>query len=383
MCVDPRRGALPSRTTFLGSFVAGSVFASAAFAVAGSSARADAASPVALPDPPTGMTPANARAAAIAASSPFVTATYARLHGLANSIADPELRANVAELLADPKPTFAARYASDESRRALLDVCIGAGFVAAGAPLATLFPANTDGNSAPQPFWSAAGSYNGSHHAYPGGLAVHECFNATMATEFASTYDATYFGGTQTIDRDIAIGAALYHDVMKTIVFQWNDDGSLFAEGTIGETGAHHVLSGAEAIARGRSPRFVIALLSAHAAPSLGDEAKVVTWCRAAALIAGVDPVTYGLLRHDGSHLRLAPDFVSIEAFVNHLSDHDYVLSVHAMQTVLPELARHGADRWYTNDVLAKRSAIALYGILSTGGRPAFDREVAAALRRS
>jgi hypothetical protein len=124
--------------------------------------------------------------------------------------------------------------------------------------------------------------------------------------------------------------------------------------------------------------------LSAHAAPSLGDEAKVVTWCRAAALIAGVDPVTYGLLRHDGSDLRLAPDFVPIEAFVNHLSDHDdYVLSVHAMHAVLPELARHGGDRWYANDVLAKRSAIALYGILSTGGRPAFDREVVAAVRRS
>jgi len=383
MCVDATRSALPNRTTFLSSIVAGSAFASVAFAAAGSAVRADAVAPIALPDPPTGMTAANARAAAIAASSPFVAATYARIHALANSIVDPELRANVAELLADPKPTFAARYPTDESRRALLDICVSAGYVGAAAPLATIFPPNTDGNRAPQPFWSAAGSYNGSHHAYPGGLAVHENFNATMATEFASTYDTVYFGGTQAIDRDVAIGAALYHDVMKTIVFQWNDDGTLFPEGNIGDTGAHHVLSGAEAISRGRSPRFVIALLSAHAAPSLGDEAKVVTWCRAAALIAGVDPITYGLLRHDGTGLRLAPDFVPIEAFVNHLSDHDYVLSVHAMHAVLPELARHGADRWYSNDVLAKRSAIALYGILSTGGRPAFDREVEAAVRRS
>jgi hypothetical protein len=68
---------------------------------------------------------------------------------------------------------------------------------------------------------------------------------------------------------------------------------------------------------------------------------------------------------------------------VNHLSDHDYVLSVHAMHAVLPELARHGADRWYANDVLARRSAIALYEILRTGGRSAFDREVAATVRRS
>jgi hypothetical protein len=377
------RAVSPNRTTFLESIVAGSVFAGAAFAAVGSAVRADAVAPVALPDPPTGMTAANERAAGIAAASPFVAATYGRIHGLASSIVDPELRANVADLLSDPKPTFAARYPTDESRRALLDRCVSAGYVAAGAPLATIFPPNTDGNRAPQPFWGAAGSSTGSHHAYPGGLAVHESFNATIATQFASTYDSAYFGGNRAIDRDIAIGAALYHDVMKTIVFQWNDDGTLFPEGSIGDTGAHHVLSGAEAISRGRSPRFVIALLSAHAAPSLGDEAKVVTWCRAAALVAGVDPVTYGLLRHDGGGLRLAPDFVPIEAFVNHLSDHDYVLSVHAMHAVLPELARHGADRWYTNDVLAKRSAIALYGTLSTGGRPAFDREVAAAVRHS
>jgi hypothetical protein len=164
---------------------------------------------------------------------------------------------------------------------------------------------------------------------------------------------------------------------MKSIVFQWNADGTLFDEGTIADTGAHHVLSGAEAISRGRSARFVIALLSAHAAPSLGDEAKVVAWCRAAALVAGVDPVSYGLLRADKKGFALAPEFVPIEAFVNHLSDHDYVLSVHAMHAVRGELARHGGDAWYVNGVLSKRSAIGLYGVLSTGGRSAFDREVA------
>ena len=190
-----------------------------------------------------------------------------------------------------------------------------------------------------------------------------------------------YFSQTHGVDRDLIIGSAFYHDAMKTVVFQWNEDGTLFEELTIAGTGAHHILSGAQAILQKRSARFVITLLSAHAAPSLGDETKVVDWCRAASIVAGVDPVAYGLVRRNGSAFSLACDFVPIEAFISHLSDHDYVFSVHATHVVRAELeglrARHGSrDAWFLNTVLARESAIGLYRLLASQGRKAFTARV-------
>jgi hypothetical protein len=59
-------------------------------------------------------------------------------------------------------------------------------------------------------------------------------------------------------------------------------------------------------MARGLSPKFVITQASAHSNPTSGNEDKVVNWLRAAAIIAGIDPVAKGYLRVDGaSHLRL------------------------------------------------------------------------------
>jgi hypothetical protein len=370
MCVEivPSKG--PSRANFIGDMVA-----AAAFARMPAPSQALDYSAV-LPPPPGAMVSGNARAASIAASSPFVRQTYATTLGLANQIADTGLRASVIDLLRDPKPTFLKNYPTLEAREALRQAFVREKFVDEGVPLTGLFPPNADAQSAPQPFWSASGSADGSHHAYPGGLTVHECFNATMATHYARSYDDLYFSGRSVISRDTAIGTALFHDAMKSIVFQWNDDGTPFAEATICGTGAHHVLSGAEALARGRSARFVITLLSAHAAPSLGDEDKVVTWCRAAAMLAGVDPIRFGLLRLDNETYRLAPDAVPIEAFVNYLSDHDYVLSVHAMHVVRAALRPRVSDVWEINTILARRSAIALYQVLSDDGERGFDREV-------
>ncbi len=216
---------------------------------------------------------------------------------------------------------------------------------------------------------------------------MHESFNARVASAFASTYDRHYFGGRPTVSRDVVVAAALYHDIMKTVVFGWNDDGTTYDELAIAGTGGHHVLSGAEAIARGHDPRFVTTLLSAHAAPSLGDEAKVAAWCRAAAIVANVDPVAYGLVKRDGTAFALAADPVPLEAFVNHLSDHDYVLSVHAMHVVAGRLQQRwvrqpGLGRlaptfaWYRSMILTRTSAIAIYDTLERGGADAFDRTV-------
>ncbi len=377
MCVS-----LPTLSMNRGAFVR--VFASSLSPLAlGASSQSPAVregDTTALPSMPAGMLLANVRAARISAASPFVRRNYAAVEKLANDIGDPDLRTSVSSLLKDPHPAYASRHPGDRLQTELRDRLAREGFVKSDDPIMGIFPGRSDGRAS-QPFWSAPGSSTGSHHAYPGGLATHELFNASVAIGFAATYDRIYFTDTKTIDHDTVVAAALYHDIMKTVVFQWQDDGTLAKELTIAGTGAHHTLSGAEAIVRGRSPRFVITLLSAHAAPSLGEEAKVVQWCRAAAMIAGVDPVAFGLVVRDGYAHRLSSDFVPTEAFINHLSDHDYVLSVHAMIVVREQLARlrvryRARDLWFENAILAQSSAIALYQTLATNGRDAFDREI-------
>lgn len=352
-------------------------------------AAADGVPAAALPEPRGTLSRGNAAAARLARGSPLVAATFARTQALASSIEDPRLRAATLDLLRSPHAVYADRHPTRAARTAVRDELARAGFVAPDAPVRGIFPPATDpaATNSVQPFWSAPGSGEGSHHDYPGGLAMHESFNATIAQSLASTYDAHYFGGRPTVSRDAIVSAALHHDIMKTVVFGWNDDGTVDDELTIAGTGAHHILSGAEAIARGRDPRFVTTLLSAHAAPSLGDEAKVVAWCRAAAIVAGLDPVAGGLLTRDATGYALADQPVALEAFINYLSDHDYVLSVHAMHVVATRLQQRWNRQggltnlaptfaWYRSMVLSRATAIALYDTLARAGGDAFDRSI-------
>jgi hypothetical protein len=388
MCVSPSRGALFERAAFF-STIAGAAAPFSTVEAVQAAEQLDGS--IQLPPAPPNMSRGNARAAALAQRSRFVRTTYGFVENLARSIDDNALRQSVLDLLHDPTPQFSRAYPTEESRRALRDKFVAAGFIAANSPVEGIFPAGTmNRQNAPQPFWSTPGSVQDSHHAYPGGLAVHELFNSRMAVNFSQLYDRMYLSG-RPASRDVAIGAALYHDIMKSIVFQWNDDGTLFKELEIGGTGGHHVLSGAEAIVRKRSPKFVIALLSAHAAPSLGDEDKVVTWLRAAAMLAGVDPVEYELLRRDGDAYKLA-GYAPMEAFVNYLSDHDYVISVHAVHAVVPQLQRlapsYGFDpkgpdyMWWRNGILSFSGCIGLYNVLARDGERSFDRTVARVAQR-
>lgn len=387
MCVADGRAAFFSRPAFLGvlSGVAAPLIAGAGGVE--NAAAAERVPRVALPEPRTPLTRGNAAAASLARASNLVTTTYSRVEALANSIEDRTLRATVLELVRRPRPLYAERHPTPASRTAVRDALAREGFVAPGAPERGIFPAGTESETTAsvQPFWCAPGSSEGSHHDYPGGLAVHESVSAALAASFAATYDTQYFGGRPTVSRDTVIAAALYHDVMKTVVFGWNDDGTVFDELTIAGTGAHHVLSGAEAIARAHDARFVTTLLSAHAAPSLGDEPKVVAWCRAAAIVAGVDPVAFGLVKRDGSTYVLAADPVPLEAFVTYLSDHDYVLSIHAMRVVAARLQQRWSRvpalaglapsfPWYRSMILTRTTALALYDTLARHGSDAFDR---------
>ncbi|MBC5815820.1 MAG: hypothetical protein GIW97_04685 [Candidatus Eremiobacteraeota bacterium] len=293
------------------------------------------------------------------------------------------LRDGLWMLLMNPVPHYAIRLRAASARDALRQDLLAAGFIDKSDAIDAFMPTETDDfSTARQVFIATPGSAQDSHHAYPGGLVMHELFNAQSAIALADNYNREYFGGQKTVSRDIVVAAALYHDVMKTVVFQWGADGKLSFEPNIAGTGAHHVLSAAEAIARGHDAHFVTVVLSAHAAPSLGDEVKVVAWARAAAMVAGVDPVDYGLLKRKGDGFELA-SIPPIEAFINNLSDHDYVLSVHAMHEVAPRvdsaIAAGGVPEpqrlWHRNALLANTSAIALYQTLAKGER-AFRTQV-------
>jgi hypothetical protein len=392
MCVHESRAGFISRPLFLGVLAGAAAPLLAGSAGVEAAAAAERIPRVALPEPRGPLSRGNGLAATLARGSNLVNATYARVEVLAKAIEDRTLRDGVLELLRTPHAVYAERHPTPAARSAVRDALAQAGFIPADAPVRGIFPPGTEpeATTSVQPFWAAPGSADGSHHAYPGGLAVHEAFNASMARAFASTYDEHYFGGRPTVSNDTVIAAALYHDIMKTVVFGWNDDGTLFDELTIAGTGAHHILSGAEAIARANDPRFVTTLLSAHAAPSLGDEAKVVAWCRASAIVAGVDPVAYGLLRREGSSYVLAADPVPLEAFINHLSDHDYVVSVHAMHVVSARLQQRWTQlpslvslaptfAWYRAMVLSRTTALSLYDALARRGADGFDRALVGA----
>ena len=209
-------------------------------------------------------------------------------------------------------------------------------------PLGVFPPLVNDGSvcpQLPQPFFSAPGSVFHGHHSYPGGLPVHESNNDVadvhLAAEYRSVYGSSQGGltaiqrdpvnvaGTHSaifLDQNIIVGAPLWHDWAKPIVFQWNADGSEFLElnfggsgtndnyGTAGDsrTGGHHMISIAESMKRGLSPAFVITQASAHSTPSSGNEYKVVNWLWAAAIMAQIDPVAQRL-PHTGSPGQPAP----------------------------------------------------------------------------
>ncbi len=224
-------------------------------------------------------------------------------------------------------------------------------------------PLRNDGGACPKlplSLEAAAGSNFGGHHSYPGGLAAHEAFNQQSAVNFAALYRKQY-GQDVLINQDWIIAAPAWHDWAKTMVFQWTAEGTTFDEFNFGgagqtdnngspgdsRTGAHHILSLAETMARGLPPGLVITQASAHAAPTLGNEFKVVNWLRAAAIIARIDPAAKGYLVIDKTgHWRLPPlnhlwDGVDlnqngqtnflIEYQIHNLSDADFVESIPAV----------------------------------------------------
>ena len=348
----------------------------------------------------------NALAAEISGKSKVVQSAYRFLQEQARSIHDPGLRRQTLEAISNPQDCIRHRaHLSDADKDRILHALIEAGLLDArddaafpGGLKAGVFPAVIhDGSECPllpQSFFSAPGSYSGGHHSYPGGLAMHEAFNAAAAGDLARNYELRY--GAVSIDHDILIAAPIWHDWAKTLVFQWNQDGTEFQElefgGDRSKTGGHHLLGLAETMKRGFSPAAVITQACAHSSPSQGNEFKVVNWLRAAAILARIDPVEKGYLMRD-SHgnfrlpaLRKLGDLHSQETnllpeyTIHNLSDGDFIFTMPAAKTadeilrqLAPEFGFNPADtanynNRFRNPVLSILTAEKLLMIYSAQG---------------
>jgi hypothetical protein len=402
---------------------------------------------------PTAPGAGNPRAVQIAVASPFIQSAYAYIGEQILRLTDSNLRAQTLDAIVNPNTCILHRanlkladrqaIVAQLEEQGLLNGADDATFP--GGLITGVFPPVVNDNSAcphlPQPFVSAPGSSFGSHHSYPGGLPVHESNNDTAFIDLASEYyhvygqssaaglpfvDAAGIAGPKPqqvgvyaplLNGDIIIGAPLWHDWAKSIVFQWNADGSEFQELSIGgngqtdnygragdsRTGGHHILSLAESIKRGFSPAFIVAQACAHSAPTSGNEYKVVNWINAAALIAQVDPVAKGYLAIDANGLLRLPPIDALgevnlnaagqtniltEYELHNLSDADFTFSgpaVAADQLFLAQLAPSFGynpsnvsvyNQKFRNVVLANYSAERLYTVYQATGLDGVKYEI-------
>jgi len=366
--------------------------------------------PGSFADDQTKVGAGNTAAIALAKKSPMVQSAYQFVLAQAGRLRDFKLRRETLDALGNDNTCIRHRANLSEAQKdAILQTLLAqnlanpadAASIVGGLKAGVFPPVVEDGTGCPklpQKFFSAPGSTSVfGHHSYPGGLPVHESNNdiadVHLAAEYRQVYGHSGDHGLPTIghedfafgfdfdadrsdifiDEDLILGAPLWHDWAKTIVFQWNANGTEFVElnfggagtndnfgGTAGDsrTGAHHIITIAEEMARGLSPEFVITMACAHSAPTSGNEYKVVNWLRAAAIIAQIDPVAAGYLYTDASgNLRLPPlrqlgnnvnlvangqTNVLAEYTLHNLSDADFTYSgpaIDAMNIVLATLA--------------------------------------------
>ena len=391
----------------------------------------------------------NGAAVALANKSPIVRSARWFLSARAASLHDQALRSETIDALDNPSTCIHHRAGLDDTKKlAILLKLRAAGLVDPaddatfpGGLKAGIFPPVLEDGGAcpklPQSFFSAPGSVFGGHHSFPGGLAVHESFNDISNVNLGEGYRRVYGHsnaeglpeislfpsrgneGNFFIDEDILVGAPLWHDWAKPIVFQWNADGTEFAELNFGgngvndaagqagnsKTGAHHILGLAEAMKRNLPAEFIITQASAHTNPTSGSEYKVVNWLRAAAIIADVDAVQRGYLRMDSTGApRLAvvralggidlnaaagsPPNLLIEYTTHNLSDADFTFTGPAVaeaQDLLAALAgKFGYDpadttrynNKFRNPALSYLTGERLTVLYSNGGLRAVENEL-------
>ena len=292
---------------------------------------------------------ADKRAEELVGATPRINELLGKLKEEAGKIRDQDER-SVALLFLD-RPSFQVIRGRKRAEADIVAKLHAEGLLS--PEMTTLFPEGT-----PMRFAASSGGVWNGHHAYPGGLVYHTSVNLRIGLAMAAVYRDVY--GID-LDEDAIRLCALMHDAAKTLTIHWNKDGSAVGEPTIAGTAAHHILMVSEALYRGWPSRLVVILASAHSPPHAGVELEnLLRFLRAAAIISG-KPYEAAGLNPDGKALaRTAP----IEAFINHVDDHDFVFTETSMKAVAQDLDRDlntPGDYWKRNEILSGQSDIPLY----------------------
>jgi hypothetical protein len=323
----------------------------------------------------------------MAENSGAVMESWKYIQRQAASIKNPKLRKAVQDIIANPAPKLMSAVSG--RKKEVYRELEKNGWLK-GVSYDSFLPENGSSKKANQPFYTAPGSGYTSHHSYPGGLATHTALNVEMSLALYDNYDKIYGFN---LDRDVIVAAQILHDLHKPWVFQWQKDGSSRNENKLAGTGEHHVLGVAESIVRGLPAEVCVAQACAHNHPGFSkDEEGPVRWLKAAAIIADVDPVKFGLLAADGKTLPLQR---SMEAFVTHLGDHDWVLTVPAAKWLIPAMEEiamqdYGLNKAdlksakfyaFRNTVFSQATIMTLYHLMQKDGKEALRKQVHAIVK--
>lgn len=271
--------------------------------------------------------------ARLATASPVDRSARREVARAVATLHDPSARRLTLSALFDPNDCIRSRAGLDVvgqdriiktlQQRGWIDPALALAAVREG-----LFPRLLDdGGACPHlgvPALAGPGGNTGSHHSWPGGLAVHIAINLRSAAALMEGYSTIERAQA---NRDRTNGAILWHDWAKAMVLRWRPDGTTTEELAVAGTGAHHVLGLAEAMRRGLPPAQIIAQACAHG-PATGETLpRVQGWLDAAAIVARVD----------GSGYRATS---TAACFVTHLADQNWIYSDEAVV---------GAEAWITS----------------------------------
>ncbi len=330
----------------------------------------------------------------MAQASRLVTSAYNELLSVAASLEDAEYRRLMTECVARPKITFLDMYPSDQDRRRLFGEMVKLGFFNKNDSPDHVWP---KGHMTPQTYLTAASSHNSFYNAHPGGLAVTVAYNIRMSEAYTANY-RQMFG--LPINRDLPSAALCVHEYPKVWLYQWLEDGSWLEEPrTVYDDTwhAHCIYVTAELMHRRFDSRIVMAMAAAHQLGLLdahmeGHDVicnwmgldRVAHFIKAAAVMAQVDPVDYGLLSRKNGKVVLEP--VPAEQWVTHLADMNwpYIMGAAHLYTY-PMLREFAAENFalkgkslngrpfnqFKNYVWSQLGQIPLYEIMVREGRDA------------
>jgi hypothetical protein len=305
------------------------------------------------------------------------------------SIRSDSLRSAVEGILQNPAPTFVERLQDPSVKRTAWQEMIGKGYLK-DRSVEEFLPPVSDVRRSEFLFLAAPGSGYQSHHSYPGGLITHTALNVKVSLGLWQGYREI---DDLTLDRDVVIASQTLHDLHKPWVFQWGPSRESRTEKPLAGAGEHHTFSIAESCYRGLPPEVVVAQACAHQHPGTpNEEAAVVAWIKAASILIGVNPVEKSLL---GPAMNTLPEPRTIENFVCHLGDHDYVISVPSAQWMIPVLKAIAREKYgmsdedltgkkfnaFRNYIFSQKTIMGLYQIYARQGKGAVVETVASLVK--